>query len=72
MKTLFPVIIITYVECFSTCFPANNFEYFRGFILAFMLLGETRKCVTNISPVCFFVDRHILSWERFLSSHHWD
>ncbi|OQA18835.1 MAG: hypothetical protein BWY64_01244 [bacterium ADurb.Bin363] len=33
METLFPVIIITYVECFSTCFPANNFEYFRGFIL---------------------------------------
>jgi hypothetical protein len=72
METLFPVIIITYVGCFSTCFPANNFEYFRGFIMAFMLLGETRKCVTNIGKVCFFVDKHISSWERFLSSHHWD
>jgi len=72
MDTLFPLIIITYIEAFSKVFPAKNFIYFRGFILAFMLLGETRKCITNIARVCFFVDRNISSWERFLSQHHWD
>jgi hypothetical protein len=37
-----------------------------------MLLGQTRKCVTNVARVCFFVDRHISSWERFLSQAQWD
>jgi hypothetical protein len=34
-------------------------------MLGYMLLGQTRKCVTNLARVCFFVDRHISSWERF-------
>lgn len=72
MDTLFPLIIITYINTFSEVFQAENFIYFRGFILSHMLLGESRKCVTNIARVCFFVDRHISSWERFLSQHQWD
>lgn len=72
MDTLFPLIIIIYIAHFSEVFSAKNFIYFRGFILAQMLLGETRKCVTNIARVCFFVERDISTWERFLSQHHWD
>ena len=30
------------------------------------------KCVTNIARACFFVDRHVSSWERFLSQYQWD
>lgn len=72
MENLFPCIIITYIECFRPIFNANNFTYFQGFVLSFMLLGERRKCVTNISKICFFVNKHISSWERFLSKYQWD
>jgi hypothetical protein len=72
MDTLFPTTIINYIGVFASAFTANNFIYFRGFMLGFLLLGETRKCVTNIARTCFFVDRHVSSWERFLSQYHWD
>ena len=72
MDTLFPQLIIAYIGHFAPFFPANNFIYFRGFILAYMLLGQSHKCITNISRVCFFVDRHLVSWERFLSQYQWD
>lgn len=72
MDTLFPPSIITYLALFAPAFSANNFQYFRGFVLAGMLLGHTRKCVTTIARVCFFVDRHVSSWERFLSQYQWD
>jgi hypothetical protein len=72
MDTLFPTTIINYIGAFASAFTANNFIYFRGFMLGFMLLGETRKCVTNIARTCFFVSRHVSSWERFLSQYQWD
>ncbi len=72
MDTLFPQLIIAYIGHFAPFFPANNFIYFRGFILAHMLLGQSRKCITNISQVCFFVNRHLTCWERFLSQYQWD
>ena len=72
MDTLFPTTIINYIGAFASAFAANNFIYFRGFVLGFMLLGKTRKCVTNIARVCFFVSRHVSSWERFLSQYQWD
>ena len=70
--TLFPAIIIAYIGHFAPYFPANNFIYFRAMMLAYMLLGQARKCVTNIASVSFFVERHISSWERFISQHQWD
>lgn len=72
MDTLFPPIIVAYLEGFAPLFRANNFLYFQSFILAFMLLGKTRKCVTNIADVCFFMNKHISSIERFLSQYKWD
>ena len=72
MDTLFPTTIINYIGAFASAFAANNFIYFRGFMLGFLLLGETRKCVTNIARVCFFVDRHVSSWERFVSQYQWN
>jgi hypothetical protein len=41
-------------------------------MLAFMLLGQTRKCVTNIARVSFFVERHLTRWERFISQYQCD
>ncbi len=72
MDTLFPMTIVDYIGTFASAFAANNFIYFRGFMLAFLLLGQTRKCVTNIARACFFVSRHVSSWERFLSQYQWD
>ena len=72
MDTLFPSIIIGYIGHFASYFPANNFIYFRAMMLAFMLPGQTRKCVTNIARVSFFVERHLTSWERFISQYQWD
>ena len=72
MDTLFPKTIITFIELFASAFAANNFLYFRGFMLGFLLLGETRKCVTNIARVCFFLNKNISCWERFLSQYQWD
>ena len=72
MDTFFPAIIIAYIGNFAPYFPANNFIYFRAMMLAFMLLGQARKCVTNIASVSFFVERHISSWERFISQNRWD
>jgi hypothetical protein len=61
MDTLFPTTIINYIGAFASAFAANNFIYFRGFVLGFLLLGQTRKCVqtslelaslwTGMSPV---------------------
>ena len=72
MDTLFPTTSINYIGAFASAFAASNFIYFRGFVLGFLLLGQTRKCVTNIARACFFVDRHVSSWERFLSQYQWD
>lgn len=67
----FPNSIIMLIAEFAMLFPANNFAYFEGFMLSYMLLGKTRKCVTNVAEVCFWVDKHIASWERFLSEYNW-
>ena len=68
----FPSPILVLMGAFAACFKANNFLYFQGFMLSYMLLGQTRKCVTNISRVCFFIDRHVSCLERFLSEYQWD
>jgi hypothetical protein len=72
MDAFFPTTITNYIGVFASAFTANKFIYFRGFVLGFLLLGQTRKCVTNIARTCFFVDRHVSSWERFLSQYQWD
>lgn len=71
MDAFFPSNVLELISLFSPCFGANHFNYFQGFMLGYMLLGQTRKCVTNIAQVCFFVDRHVASWERFLATYPW-
>lgn len=48
MEILFPMIIGTCIENFSTCFRASNFKYSQGFILAFKMLG-VQKWPVHIS-----------------------
>lgn len=72
MDTLFPMSLLRVFEPFVPLFAANHFRYFQGWMLATLLLGTTRKCVTHIAGVCFWVERHVSSWERFLSEAQWD
>ena len=71
MDTLFPSTVMVVINGFMPLFSARVGVYFKGFMVAAMLLGQSRKCVTNIAQVCFFIDRHISSWERFLSHYPW-
>ncbi len=71
MNDFFPTILITYLLPFRQAFYRPGWQYFQGFIWA-MLLSGGRKCVTQIAQACFFVDRSLSSWERFLSEQQWD
>jgi len=71
MNDFFPEILIAYVLPFRQAFSKPGWQYFQGFIWA-MLLTKGRKCVTQIGRTCFFVDRSLSSWERFLAEQQWD
>ena len=60
MDTLFPKTIVTYIGLFASAFAANNFLYFRGFMLgcsweklanALLTLLESASFSTKIYPV---------------------
>ena len=72
MESYLPLSLLIYLDVFRPLFPAHNFLYFQGFMVSYMLLGTTRKCVSNMARVCFFVERSLSSWERFLSQYRWD
>ena len=71
MDSLFPTILLTYFELFRQHFSSSSYVYFKSYVWA-MLILESRKTVTNIANVCFFLDKHIASIERFLSDYKWD
>jgi hypothetical protein len=71
MDSLFPTILLTYFELFRQHFSSPSYAYFKSYIWA-ILMVESRKTVTNITHVCFFLDKHIASVERFLSENKWD
>ncbi len=71
MDSFFPEILITYLCHFRQAFSSTSFPYFQGFIAA-LLLSSGRKCVTRIASVCFFLDKSLTSWERFLSQAQWN
>lgn len=71
MNNFFPEIVITYLYHFRQAFSQPNFLYFQGFIIAFLLSGG-RKCVTQMARFCFFIDKSLASWERFLANAQWD
>lgn len=71
MENVFPTILVTYLLPFRQAFSQPGWQYFQGFIWV-MLLSRGRKCVTQIARTCFFIDRSISSWERFLAEQQWD
>ena len=71
MTTILPPILVTYLSFFQAGFSKPNFVYFQGYIWS-LLLTRGHKCITNIAQTCFFIDRHLSSWERFLAENFWD
>jgi hypothetical protein len=66
-----PGILFEYVLLFRPHFTKPSFAYFGGYILS-LLLTSGRKTMSRVAHTCFFVERHLASWERFLSEHKWD
>lgn len=71
MNHFFPTILVTYLQPFRQAFYQPGWQYFQGWIWAVLLSGS-RKCVTHIARTCWFVDRSLASWERFLAEQQWD
>jgi|TARA_Y100000310_G_C20642572_1_gene794790 hypothetical protein len=70
MEHFFPEILITYLCCFRQAFYSTGYGYFQGFIIA-QLLCTSRKTVTQIAQCCFFIDKSVSAWQRFLSTAQW-
>ena len=71
MDTFFPSILLTYLEPFRQLFSQPSYAYFKAFIWAMMII-EGKKTNTNIAHACFFLKKHIASFERFLAEYIWD
>jgi len=71
MPSIYPKILYDYLILFKFHFNKPSFVYFCGYILS-LLLTNGRKTMSRVSGSCFWVDRHLSSWERFLSENRWD
>lgn len=71
MAWLVPEILSNYLQLFRPHFTKPSFVYFSGYILSLLLTGG-RKTMSRVANTCFFVDRHLASWERFLAENRWD
>lgn len=71
MALLVPEILSSYLLLFRPHLTKPSFVYFSGYILS-LLLTRGRKTMSRVAHTCFFVDRHLASWERFLAQNHWD
>lgn len=71
MAWLVPEMLHSYLLLFRPHFTKPSFVYFSGYILSLLLTGG-RKTMSRVANTCFFVDRHLASWERFLAENRWD
>lgn len=66
-----PLELLQLLCQFDRCFTKGIFSYFVGIIWA-LLTSSKRKVTTNLKRQCFFVKKHIASWERFVSDYKWN
>lgn len=71
MDTFFPAYLLSILEPFRQCFSKPNYVYFKAYVWS-MMINTTRKCMTNTAQSCFFLGKHISSYERFLAENKWD
>jgi hypothetical protein len=60
-----------YLWLFRGHFTKPSWSYFGGYLLS-LLLTSGRKTMSRVARTCFFVERHLSSWERFLAENPWD
>jgi hypothetical protein len=71
MAWLIPETLHSYLLLFRPHFTKPSFVYFSGYVLSLLLTGG-RKTMSRVANTCFFVERHLASWERFLAENRWD
>jgi hypothetical protein len=71
MQQFIPLELLSYFLMFQSHFSKPNFVYFQGYLWGLLLTGG-RKTMNNIAHCCFWIDRNLSSWERFLSDNLWD
>lgn len=71
MAHYLPSILYEYLTWFRPYMNRTNFRYFSGYVVCVLLSGG-RKTVSEVAKSCFWVDRHLSSWERFMSEYCWD
>ena len=71
MQQLIPLELFSYFLVFQCHFSKPNFIYFQGYLWG-LLLVRGRRTMNNIAHCCFWVERSLSSWERFLSENLWD
>jgi len=71
MAALVPEILFAYLLLFRPHFNKPSFVFFSGYILS-LLLTSGRKTMSRVAHTCFWVERHLTSWERFLAENRWD
>ena len=71
MQQFIPLELFSYFLVFQCHFSKPNFIYFQGYLWG-LLLVRGRRTMNNIAHCCFWVERSLSSWERFLSENLWD
>ncbi len=71
MQQFIPLELLGYFLVFQCHFSKPNFVDFQGYVWG-LLLARGRKTMNNIAHCCFWVERSLSSWERFLSENLWD
>lgn len=71
MQQFIPLELLSYFLLFQSHFSKPNFLYFQGYLCG-LLLARGRKTMSNIAHFCFWVERSVSSWERFLADNLWD
>ena len=71
MERFIPLELLSYLLLFENHFSKPNFIYFQGYLWG-LLLARGRKTTNKIAHCCFWVERSLSSWERFLGENLWD
>jgi hypothetical protein len=71
MQQFIPPELFGYFLVFQSHFSKPNFIYFQGYLWG-LLLARGHRTMNNIAHSCFWVERTLSSWERFLSENLWD
>jgi len=70
VNNFIPSLVVVFLESFREVFNSPGYLYFKSFVWALMVIPG-RKRVTDIANACFFLKKHVSSFERFLSEYKW-